>query len=146
MTEVNDIELYETMSDQQLQSNLVSLKTERNKIMTEINDKQTSLSKVSSKIEKIMKVIGERNYADMVEHFELNAAHVALLKKYGAEVAEITASDLEIAETLGWEVADSGLTERQEANIARLLSELRFAQSFINSRADELVNAEGPKA
>lgn len=145
MPELNDAELYETMSDQQLQSNLVSLQNDRNKIMTDINDRQGSLSKVNSKIEKIMKVIGERNYADMVEHFELNAAHVALLKKYGAEVAEITASDLEIAETLGWEVADSGLTERQEENIARLLAELRFAQSFINSRADTLVNAEGPK-
>lgn len=135
---------YETMTDDQLQSNAASLTRERNGMMNEIEETRGRVSKVNLKLEAILAEIGKRNYANMIEHFELNADHVTLLRKYGSQVAEITDSDLQIAETLGWTVGDGGLTERQEANIARLLGEMGYAQSFINIHADGLVNGQGP--
>lgn len=139
-------ELYETMSDEQLQQNALSFRRELNANMTEQETLRSAASKLNSKLDKVNAQIMKRSYSDMVQHFELNEQHVALLKAYGANVAEITASELEIAETLGWEVADTGLTERQEANLSRLLTELKYAQDYINSKSSELVNAEGPKS
>lgn len=137
---------YETMTDEQLQNNAASLTRERNGMMNEVEETRGRVSKVNAKLEAILAEIGKRNYANMIEHFELNADHVTLLQKYGSQVAEITDSDLQIAETLGWKVGDDGLTERQEANIARLLGEMGYAQSFINKQADGLVNAKGPQS
>lgn len=133
-----------TLSDEQLQQNIMSMRRELNGIMTEKTELNARASKINSKLDKLLAEQQRRNYADMIQHFELNADHVKLLRKYGSQVAEITASDLEIAETLGWEVADSGLTERQEENIARLLSELKYAQDYINDKSDDLINAKGP--
>lgn len=137
---------YETMSDDELQTAVVNLQRERNTGMTEIEETRSRVSKVNDKISQIMAEIGRRNYETMIQNFELTAEHVTLLRKYGSQVAEITDSELQIAETLGWKVADEGLTERQEANIARLLGELQYAQSFINKQADGLVNAKGPQS
>lgn len=132
-----------SMSDEKLQQNAASLQRERNTIMANMEVKRTELSKVNGKLEKIMAEIGARNYATMLASFVLTAEHITLLKEYGAvEPTDIQASDLQIAELLGWEVADNGLSERQESNIARLLSELKYAQSFINERSDAFINGD----
>jgi ATP adenylyltransferase/5',5'''-P-1,P-4-tetraphosphate phosphorylase II len=134
--------LYETMSDEQLQQNVVALQNERNKGMSTVEDAKAAVSKVNQKIELIVAEIGRRNYATMLESFVLTPEHLILLREYGSQVAEITESDLQIAEKLGWTVEDDGLSDAQEHNIARLLAELTYAQQYINKHADGLVNAE----
>lgn len=139
---MNDDRL-ETMSDEQLQQQAASLQRERNAIMTEIENSRGRLSKVNSKLELVLAEVGRRNYETMMNSFVLTPDHLTLLREFGAvDAQEIPASDLQIADLLGWKYDDAGLSERQESNIARLLSELKYAQSFINKHADGLVNVE----
>ncbi len=136
---------YQTMSDEQLRQNVMSLKREKNGVLAEIEVSQKKLTRFNTQIEAILKEVGERNYAEMIQHFELTDNHVTMLKKYGGNIDDVTDSDLEIAEVLGWEVSNDGLSERQEANIARLLAELKYAQDYVNKRADELVKPNNDK-
>lgn len=138
---MNDDRL-QTMTDEQLQTAAMSLTRERNGALKEIEEAKARYAKVQSKLDDVIGEIGKRNYETMIQGFELTHDHVRLLKKYGAQVAEITDSDLQIAEALGWDVADTGLTERQETNIARLLAELKYAQDYINKYADGMVGME----
>jgi len=133
---------YETMSDEQLQTNVVALQRERNEGMSRVETEKKAVAKVNEKIEAILAEVGRRNYATMLESFVLTPEHLILLREYGSQVAEITESDLQIAEKLGWAVEDEGLSDAQEHNIARLLAELTYAQQYINKHADGLVNAE----
>jgi len=140
---MND-ENVQTLSDEQLQQNIMSMRRELNDIMRQRTELNSQSSKLNSKLDILLAEQQRRSYADMIQHFELNNDHLKLLRKYGSQVAEISDSDLQIAETLGWEVADTGLSDAQESNIARLLSELKYAQDYINGNADNLVNAKGP--
>lgn len=136
---------YQTMSDESLRQNMMSLKREKNGILSEIETQNGKLRSINVQIEAILKEIGERNYAEMIQHFELTDDHIKLLQKYGGNVDDVTDSDVEIAEMLGWEVSENGLSERQEANVARLLAELKYAQDFVNQRASELVKPNNDK-
>lgn len=125
-------EFYETQSIEQLEKHVVDLKEEKNAYLKTISDYQALASGVSHKIELIMSELGKRNYEAMIKDFVLSKDHMTLLLEYGNNANEIVDSDLQIAELLGWKVADNGLTDEQEKRIAQLIAELSYAQDYIN--------------
>jgi len=134
-----DQDTIESMTVEQLEQNAMAYKRSRNEKLNEAQEAQSEASAISVKIDAIMSEIGKRNYSDMIGKFELRREHVKLLQKGSIEaVSEMT--DLEIASVIDWNYDDNGLSQAQERNIARLISELPYAQDFINRTADGLVD------
>ena len=130
---------YETMSDAELEQAAMGVKREKNVALARLEDERKVVSKLNNRLEEIMREIWDRNHNSMIQSFKLTQEHVILLKEIGADPENNNLTDLEISEKLEWSVSDDGLTVDQEKQIAKLLSELKYAQEWINERADGLV-------
>lgn len=130
---------YSNLTDKELDNAIQSARKSRDAMLVKRSDIDEALSDTSAHLSELMSEKGKRNHKNLMKNFKLNADHVALLA-CSSDVATLDEmSDIDIAIALGMPFQDDFLLPEQEERIAKVMSEIRYAQSYVNQNARKLL-------